>query len=89
MIGVKGTNGVLKPRFALGCVYLITKIPADTRIKADKVPIFTSSAKMFKLMKPPAKAVTIPKNQVTTNGVFLLASTLLNTLGKSPSRAIE
>ena len=54
---------------AFGWVLRIHRIPADTMMNADSVPMFTSSNSTLMLMKPPANAVSRPKNQVPLNGV--------------------
>src|SRR5438552_10961558 len=44
-IGTSGTSGVLKGRFAVGCVLRITQTPALTNINASSVPTLVISSK--------------------------------------------
>ncbi len=64
MIGVNGTPGARNPRWISGCLCLIHNTPADTRMKAVRVPMLTSSERIFRLMNPAVTAVMIPKNHV-------------------------
>ena len=63
-IGVNGTPGARKPRCASGWVLRIHRMPADTMMNADSVPMFTNSNNTLMLMKPPEMDVRMPKNQV-------------------------
>ena len=85
-IGVTGTPGARKPRGAFGWVLRIHRIPADTMMNADSVPMFTSSNSTLMLMKPPATAVSRPKNQVPLNGVRYFSCTWPKNFGNRPSR---
>ena len=87
-IGVNGTPGARKPRCASGWVLRIHRMPADTMMNADSVPMFTSSNSTLMLMKPPAMAVRMPKNHVPLNGVRYFGCTSPKNFGNSPSRLI-
>ena len=85
-IGVNGTPGARNPRRASGWVLRIHRIPADTMMNADRVPMFTSSNSTLMLMKPPAMAVRMPKNHVPLNGVWYFGCTSPKNFGNNPSR---
>jgi hypothetical protein len=58
-IGIKGTRGVLKALGASGWVFLMIITPAQTRIKANKVPILVISPTTC----PGTKAANSPTNK--------------------------
>lgn len=81
MIGTNGTHGVLKGRRRSGCVLRNRKMEKETRVKAVKVPIFTSSAKSANGIKPPMIAAIDPNKTVDLSGAPVLALISLKTWG--------
>ena len=68
-IGSTGNSGTLKPPDGISLFFLKNRIPIETIIKASKVPIFTSSASLFKGISPAQKATATPKIHVLKTGV--------------------
>jgi hypothetical protein len=62
--GRMGTAGVLKARFRSGRVRRKIIIEAQTIMKAERVPMLTSSATTAMGVKPATAAVTTPMIQV-------------------------
>jgi hypothetical protein len=73
--GSSGTQGTRKPRGRSGCFLRSTMTPAETRIKANNVPMFDM---------PTAK----PATQVLTYGVLKRGCTREKTSGNKRSRDI-
>src|SRR6476620_9681911 len=84
-----GPSGTLNGRGRCGSLCRSTITPTQTRIKANRVPMFVkltiSSTVANAAMPPTATPVSI----VVTYGVLNRGWTLANTEGSNPSRAIE
>src|SRR5262245_30018934 len=68
-IGISGTSGARKGRFALGLVLRMTITAPQTITKANKVPMLVISAKMLKGMNPAIDATNRPVRIVDFQGV--------------------
>ena len=86
--GNNGLKGVVKGRGIDGCVIRKTTTPKQTKTKAAKVPILTSSAKSPKGIKPAISAIIKPQSTITRMGVWVSGFNLLKKGDSSPSRDI-
>ena len=68
--GSSGTHGTRKPRGRSGCFLRSTITPAETRIKANNVPMFERSANQLISKMPPGIQTTKPATQVLMYGVL-------------------
>lgn len=67
-IGTIGTNGHLNPRLISGCVLLSTITEIARKMKADNVPMFTSSIISAKGIKAAINAATVPTRIILVTG---------------------
>src|ERR1043165_383807 len=88
-IGTSGTQGVRKGRGRFGSVRRRIRMPAATRINANKVPMFVNWTSSSRFATEAAKATITPVIIVVTWGVLNLGWTLEAQLGSRPSRPIE
>ncbi len=63
-IGTNGTHGVRKDRCRSGRLLRRMITPRATTTKANRVPMFTSSARVFRLVKPATIAMIPPSRMV-------------------------
>ena len=87
-IGITGTNGTRNGRSRSGWLRRSTITPIATRMKANSVPMLTSSASVFSGMKKASAATTAPVIRVVRYGVPKRFETLANIGGSRPSRLI-
>src|SRR2546426_4827637 len=71
------TQGVLNRRGNLGSRTRRTKTPADTMMKADKVPMLQRFPASSTVNTAPKKATTTPVTMVMTQGVLNRGCTVL------------
>ena len=70
IIGTQGTHGTLNERGRLGWVFRNTITPIETKTKAERVPMLTSSATVLIGVMPAIMATVIPVIQVLRKGVL-------------------
>src|SRR5664280_1128807 len=88
-IGTSGTKGVLKLLSLEGSFFLRIIIPMQTRMNANRVPMFVRSTISSILVNIEVMPTTAPVRIVVTYGVLNLGWTLEKLLGNSPSLEIE
>lgn len=88
-IGKTGTNGIVNPRFKVGCVLRKMIMLTPTIPKVKRAPIFAKFASSFKSINPEINAPIIPTSQVERIGTPVFSFVLANASGSKPSRLIE
>ena len=88
-IGIHGTNGTRKPCFGGPCFLRKNKMPIETDMNANSVPIFVNSASLPSGIKPEKIETRTKVIHVFTTGVFVFLFIFEKALGSSPSRLIE
>lgn len=87
-IGIRGTKGVLKGLSNSGLVLRNTKIPIQTKAKANRVPILTIWPKSEIGTKPAKSETKIINTMFVFHGVWFLDKSE-NIFGNKPSLLME
>ena len=84
--GTYGTPGQRKARGRSGRRLRSTTTATDTMVKAARVPMLISSARMLSGITAAIRPNTMPTSQVAKNGVWKRGCTVDRRLGSRPSR---